>query len=565
MVSNLDTSLVQRIKDTAMSSRYADRLRTLVTELVGLNTVANNDLGGTAARERQLLDYIAGQVKATAGPQVRAEFVPINAAIANDADYSPPAYAANARGEIPPADQVYANRGNLVVTALADAPPGVILNAHIDVVAPWFNAQATDQRVSGRGASDNKAQVALLLAQMELIQEIETQLGRKTSRGRVYQFVIDEEIGGNGSLSLAMDPRWAGLPVIVHECTGGVPYCAHRGAVDYRCRLSTRHLQKTGAAELFPIVVMALESEGRKIREESRHALFKTEDAQTNHGRVGPFGHGPGGVCDHLAVEIDAKAKAKPDRIAMRLTQFMEEALAKYTDRYGDKTREIDPVTREPLLAKHFEVSFTPMEEAHRLRVDVWGRAGHMAVPGSADNAITKAACLFMVLLKAAASYPTVEAFARLAGDQGDGLEIELQGCQGFTPAHKMSDVQQRMTAAALKAVKQYCYLRGRKFDANMIRMSFDRLHNDAYAASPEMAPMQALKTAFAALGEPWPEPRGWNTSCDARIFHKKGHPTAIFGAGELNCAHGSNEHIEIARLQRALALSTLAVWTLTE
>ena len=95
--------------------------------------------------------------------------------------------------------------------------------------------------------------------------------------------------------------------------------------------------------------------------------------------------------------------------------------------------------------------------------------------------------------------------------------------------------------------------------------MSFDLLHNDAYAASPESEPMQALKAAFEAMGEPWPAPVAWETSCDARIYHHQGCPAAIFGAGRLEVAHGPDEYVDLADIQKALAISTLATWAMIQ
>ena len=74
---------------------------------------------------------------------------------------------------------------------------------------------------------------------------------------------------------------------------------------------------------------------------------------------------------------------------------------------------------------------------------------------------------------------------------------------------------------------------------------------------------MQALRRAFAATGEPWPEPVAWQTSCDARLYHAKGHPVAIFGAGKLELAHSRGEYIDVPDVQKALAISTLATWAL--
>ena len=50
-----------------------------------------------------------------------------------------------------------------------------------------------------------------------------------------------------------------------------------------------------------------------------------------------------------------------------------------------------------------------------------------------------------------------------------------------------------------------------------------------------------------------------WQTSCDARIYHHKGHAVSIFGAGKLAAAHSADEYVDLADVQKALAISTLA------
>jgi len=124
--------------------------------------------------------------------------------------------------------------------------------------------------------------------------------------------------------------------------------------------------------------------------------------------------------------------------------------------------------------------------------------------------------------------------------------------------------VQARLARAARRGAINYCRVRQVPFEESMIRMTFDRLHNDAYADSPDSAPMQALRAAFEALGQPWPAPVAWQTSCDARIYHQRGHPVAIFGAGKLETAHSDSEYVDIPDVQKALAVVTLATWVLT-
>jgi len=266
-----------------------------------------------------------------------------------------------------------------------------------------------------------------------------------------------------------------------------------------------------------------------------------------------------------VAVEITARSKANPERVAMKVIEFFEEAVGYYVRLYGDKTREKDPATGKPKVARHFDVKVTPTPDSTLLRIDIYGKSGHLASVSECDGAITKAAFLFSGLVKAAVKYPQVSAVGRLAGDAGDGREIYLEGGQGFTPSHRMADVQARLAAAAQRGVQKYCKHRGLPFDESMVQMSFDRLHNDAYADSPDSPPMQALRAACAALGDSLPKPLAWEVSCDARIYHHKGHPVAIFGAGNLEHTHSDTEHVEIADIQKALAVSTLATWNMIQ
>ena len=572
--TRLDPVVVDLVRQAAASDRYGDYLRNTLMDLLAINTAPTADLRATAAREGELFERIARAVVELVGSAATIERVSMNPAIANDPSYSLPGYAEDATGRVPPLEEVYAGRANLVVTlagsgsaaeAGAEPRPGVILNAHADVVPPWFPPRSAGHRVYGRGACDAKAQIALLLAQMKLLGEVDERLGRKAARARVCQFVIDEAIGGNGSLSLVSEPRYAGVPVLMHECTDLIPHCAHPGVLWYRCRLSAGPGKATSAVELFPFVVLELEAEGRRLQDETRHPLFTRDHVQTNHGILGPYGNGPGTVCDHVAIEVLARASANPERIAMKMIEFMDDTLAQYVRAYGDKTRQPDPATGQPMLNRHFDVRALPRPDLVGFRIDFWGRGGSVSPAADCDNAITKAAYLLVALLRVAGGFPGVQATGRLADDPGDGREIVLEGSQCFTPTHTMSDIQTRLAAAAKRGARQYCKVRGRPYDEGMVEMTFRRLHSDAYADSPDVAPMQALRAAFDALGQPWPEPGAWETSCDARIYHHKGHQVAIFGAGQLHAAHSPEEYVDIPEVQKALAISTLATWLMIQ
>jgi len=574
----IDAAAAEFVRHAAESEQYARYLADLLVELIDVNTAGEGTIADIAARESRLFDIIERELSA-GDADLRIERIPLDPAIAADPHYTVPLYALGPNGTPLPIERIYANRCNLVATADggnmagASGQPPVVLNAHVDVVPPWYASRREGDRIFGRGACDNKAQVAILLAQVRLLRELQAKLGRTARRPRVYQFVIDEETGGNGSLALASDPRWAGASVLVHEVTGLRPYCAHRGCVYYRCRLSTAGTPNLSAIEMFPLAVIAMENEGRRIREESNLPLFLPTHVQTNHGTLGGFGRACGAVCDHVAFEIAVQARANAERITMNLVQFLEDGVAEYVKLYGDKTRERDPATGKPKVARHFDVRVTPGPRFHLIRLDFYGKGGHMGALFECDNAITKAAYLLGFLLQIARKLPPVRIFPRLLDKPQDAppadpreavpTELWLQGGQGFTPAHRMEDVKTRLAAAARRGVERFCQMRRIPFDESMVQMSFDLLHNDAYADSPDSEPMQALKSAFAAVGQPWPEPVAWETSCDARLYHHRGCPVAIFGAGPLEAAHGSNEYVDIPEVQRALAISTLATWAM--
>lgn len=562
MDNKLDTKIVDFVRQATSSAGYATYLQKTLVELVKLNTAPDADLAATAAREKAFFDWVEREVRQVAGQGVTVERPAVNPSIDADPDYSPAGYTAGPDGQALTAKQAYAGRTNLVIQVPGKAGgsrPAAILHAHADVVSPWFGPREAGNRVFGRGSCDNKAQIAVILAQLKLLGELKEKLGYEPAQGFVVQLTIDEEIGGNGSLSLTTDHRFAGLPVLMLESSGLTPYCAHRGAVYYRCRLSADGLRDVSAVEMFPLVIYQLEKEGRRIKEETKAPLFTPEHVQTNHGVLGPYGKHPGTVCDHVALELIARSGAKPDRMAMKMGEFFEDALAEYVKVYGDKTKITDPATGKPKVAKHFDIKVLPNPTTQNFRIDIFGKSGHMAAVADCDNAITKAAYMLGGLLRVAPNFPNIKATGRFADGGGDNREIVLEGGQGFTPSHRMADVQDRMTAAARKGVENYCKLRRFTFSESMVRMSFDRLHNDAYADSPDIAPMQALKTAFAAMSVPWPQPIAWQTSCDARIYHHKGHPVAIFGAGKLEAAHSDDEYIDIPEVQKALAISTLA------
>ena len=551
--------IVDFVTRRAATDEYAAYCRNLLAELIEIDTSIGPDLDRVTRNESRTFDVLESEIKGIVGGEAMIERCPIDPAIETDRFYSVPYYAATTACPRPTAERVYRDRTNLVVRVDTEAPGvGCVHNSHVDTVAPYVAGRPNGEQVLGRGACDAKGQLVLMVAQMKLLEELRRTFGSVPGGPRAYHFVIDEESGGNGSLSLAREARLSGYEVVVHEPTGNVPHPANRGAVWYRCAMSSCGDAGISPLEMMPFVVTSLEAAGRQLREQSHHELFEPEQVQTNHGVLGGYGRHPSAVNDHVAVTVTIKATANPERIQMRLVEIIDAMLTEYTRVYGDKTRQIDPATGERVLARHYEVRSEPSEEGLRYRIDFFGKAGHMGALAECDGAITKAAFVLRALMKAAGNYPQIEAHGRLAdGPSSDPLILE--GGQGFVPTHSLEDVTRRLAEAAQAGIQQYCQFRQVRFRPEMVCMSFEKLHNEAYASNLDCPVFRAFETAYRALGLAWPEPAGWGVSCDARIYAYYGHSVVTYGPGSVERAHGDGEWIDVRHIQQALVAAALA------
>ena len=197
-------------------------------------------------------------------------------------------------------------QSGLVVPGAAAPGDGqsAALNAHLDVVAPFFSPRVRRGVVHGRGACDDKGPVVSIVAALKVLSDVMPAAGLRWNRNLVAMFVVEEETGGNGSLSLAIRPGLEMLydSVLVSECTGLRVHPANRGAVWYRAEL--RPPPEIPAIEMSAFVIEEMEKEGAAIRAESRHALFPQRPVQTCHGIIGAFGEHPSRICGRVSFHI---------------------------------------------------------------------------------------------------------------------------------------------------------------------------------------------------------------------------------------------------------------------
>ena len=192
------------------------------------------------------------------------QFASIDEDIVDDPDYT------NVPGH-----KTYEGRNNVVVRV-----PGlgggrsVLLNSHSDIVPGpegVFSPRREGDLVFGRGACDAKGHIVTMLLMLRALQELEIRL-----RGDLLlQMVIEEEVGGNGSLSLIRQGHLADAAVVLEP--SNLQVCpANRGAVWYKLAVTGKsvHMAKhqEGVNAVYEIMDMLhiLRDYEARLREESR-------------------------------------------------------------------------------------------------------------------------------------------------------------------------------------------------------------------------------------------------------------------------------------------------------
>lgn len=558
--------LADRANAAELTEFVADRL----LEMCSIDTTAVADLSGLSRREKDCYDLIEQSIRASWENSTFTEH-PFAPEIRSHPSYTFPYYAYT--------HNAYTERYNLICHLTVDAghstAPALAINAHIDTVAPFFRPHRRGNVIFGRGACDDKGACITLVAAMRLLREACDHFGTVPSRDILLMFVTDEETGGNGSLSVALDQNLKRSydAVIVLECCDGHIHPANRGAVWYRLEIPSGIPH---AEDLALRTLENLEEEGRAIRAESDHPLFPDRPVQTNHGILGPYGEFPSRICGY--VEMEVVTAVAPDELQGPL----QKGLSRYTAAYGDKTAEVDSQTGRPKVPRHFEldsvpvsvpvptslpVSATPPQDATHAgeavyRLKVWGSSAHMGAILENDNALTKLAYLVAALraecpdLRIRLPKETAAPETRKAPSP-----LVMEGGQGFLPTHGIAEIKERLSGAAAVAYETFPH----RVEGLSPRMTFDKLHNDAYDGDADGRLFRSCRAAGEIAGLSVNEPvRGWNVSCDARLF-AHAHPgmeVITLGPGKLTHAHSDNEQVDIKEIGRhaaALALLLLS------
>jgi acetylornithine deacetylase/succinyl-diaminopimelate desuccinylase-like protein len=557
-----DASVLRKIRARTRTAGFQDYIQKLLVELCRIDTTPKSDIAEMRAAEDRCFRILERELAGITFDGAGVERRPINPAIQGHVHYSLLHFTktpTQAQGLSP--EETYAGRANLVYVAPGTggkAGTAVALNAHIDVVAPYFPPRVQKGNVLGRGACDDKGPLVSIVAALRVLSEVMAQAGLKWNRNVVAMFVVEEETGGNGSLSLAMDRELKRLydTVLVGEPTSLKIHPANRGAVWYAAKI--RPPAGVSAFELSAFVIEELEKEGAAIRAESRHALFPQRPVQTCHGIIGPFGEHPSRICGKVSFKIQfVHQPGKSTEILV--CDCLDGGLASYTRLYGDKTKVIDPATGKPMVARHYD--FRRAENG--FEITVHGASGHMGAIRERDGAITKMAHLVRSLIFSKAKLAAAGNAVRFElGGDASGEHLILEGGQGFLPTHRIEEVMERMRRAAQRGAENYLRRCGRnESGAEVVAVTYEKLHNAAFDGDPDSPVMRTAIAAAKATGFWKNQPiSGWAVSCDARLFATEypGTPVLTFGPGELAFAHSDQEQIALKDIIKAAEFLSL-------
>jgi acetylornithine deacetylase len=199
-------------------------------------------------KEQQAAEYAALRFAEVS----EVERIPLSNALREDKDYSDPVQGIE-----------YEGRSNLRVrVAGTGGGRSLLFNTHLDVVpaSPGqeqaFDPRVSGNRVHGRGACDAKGQVAALFTALLALER----LGVKLNGDVLAHLVVEEEVGGNGTLAMVRRGEQAD-GCIVMEPTDLRILSSVRGAVWFRITCTGRagHSGSGGTVSALKMAIRTIE------------------------------------------------------------------------------------------------------------------------------------------------------------------------------------------------------------------------------------------------------------------------------------------------------------------
>ncbi len=534
---------------------FQDEIADFLYEICKIDTSPHSDVCINRQNEDMVFALIEKELKRLNLKESNIVYAPIDPTISKHPAFTKPYLIKNSTADS------YKQRHNLLylLDGEHDSSNGnIAVNAHIDTVAPFFSPTWDGDYIFGRGTCDDKGNVATIIGALKVIDILNRKKMINIKNKLTVMFVIEEETGGNGSLSIVLDRSLKKRydSVLVLECASNKIHPANRGAVWYKCELNTSTSDKENRLRLLEAMafgVLAIEHEGRLLSKESSHPLFPSRPVQTCNGILGNFGEHPSTIAGNISMLLCAEDITNQYSLILKT---IEKALVDYTAIYGDKTKVTDKATGKVKVERHFDILTT---EKDILKINIYGSTGHMGSIKSNDDAILKWAYITKALLLL--KYKPKKIFSFRLSDYNLCEYLALEGGQGFLPTHSIKEVQTRISTAFTQGIKQYCNLCALPIEKIKSQTTFDKLHNDAYSSDISSNTVQNACQAGIESGifDAKTKLTGWEVSCDARLFAQEypDMPVITSGAGNLLHAHSDNEHLYIPELIKSICFTT--------
>jgi acetylornithine deacetylase len=277
------------------------------------------------------------------------EHVPLTNALHADEDYADPIRGIE-----------YEGRSNLRVRV-----PGtgggrsLLFNTHLDVVPPSqgqehaFDPILDGDRVRGRGACDAKGQAATLFTALLALK----QLGKRLKGDVLAHLVVEEEVGGNGTLAMVRHGEQADA-CIVMEPTDLRIFSSVRGAVWFRvtCTGKPGHSGRAGdtvsALKLAVRTMEILEKYHAQLLASSRGILLFDQFANPMPITFGKLAAGDWPATAPASATIEGVLGLLPNKNRYQVMEEMRQALLESGDDW---------------LREHFKLEFMYRHDAHVL------------------------------------------------------------------------------------------------------------------------------------------------------------------------------------------------------
>lgn len=506
----------------------------ILLALCAVDTSLGADLDRLRTSEGQCFRIIADVVRSFGDGLVSVSAIPIEVAeLQDDTYFTPPFYAGKACLDLA---RVYQGRGNVLLEFGTPSPTWTwVLNAHIDTVPPHIHPSRKDELVFGRGSVDNKAGIVTALLLLRLICEHRSRYPTQELPNIKVLVVIDEEMGGNGSLIAARKIALNRSTVVVLEPTELVPHPGNRGALWFAVKL---HVSSPGLQRVLLdaglAVVSAIGQFGTRLRTNYPHPLFASEDVQTCFGIFENVGTLPSSALTELSWTWDL-----PCTVTAPSAPLLQGLI-------NTRLSELEQAGKVRHRARAPRVSILGSD----IKLTVYSLGGHMGSRSRDTDALIKSSHIIGLFKDLGLGVP-----------KHIGQSLCIEGGQGFLPSVALGDVKNGIRSIVLDAVEHVCKNHNLPLMAVSAEVSFDKLHNEAYCNPTGALGAPRLAAAIAEIQQSAPiELRGWQVSCDARIFARSCKDVVTFGPGSLNCAHSDEEHVDTRDIVKAASALFISI-----